>query len=299
MPSVDTVSIPSVTSWKRYLELTKPKVVVLMLFTALVGMVLSVESEVPWTRMLLGLFGIALASASGAVINHVVDRQIDSMMRRTRGRPLPTGQVDTAGALAFAFLLGGSGMFVLSVWVNPLAAVLTFLAMIGYAVIYTMFLKHSTPQNIVWGGAAGAAPPLLGAAAITGEVQLDALLLFLIIFIWTPPHFWPLAIHQCEDYRRAGVPMLPVTHGVPFTKQQILIYSFMLFAVTLMPFAAQTAGLIYLAGAVPLGIGFILHAWHLYRSAGREGAIGTFRYSIIYLFALFAFLVADHFAASG
>jgi protoheme IX farnesyltransferase len=294
MRAVDTIALPATGSWKRYLELTKPRVVALMLFTALVGMLLSVDGAVPWQRIMFGLIGIALASGAGAVVNHVVDQKIDAVMERTRGRPLPTHQVDSTSALGFASLLAGAGMVILIMGVNVLTALLTFAAMIGYAGIYTLVLKRWTPQNVVWGGAAGAAPPLLGATAVSGEVTLDGLLLFLIIFIWTPPHFWPLAIARMDEYRQAKIPMLPVTHGVRFTKMQILNYALMLLAVSLFPFASQSAGWIYLGGAVPLGLAFVYHAWKLYRSEGRRHAMATFRFSIIYLFALFALLIADH-----
>jgi protoheme IX farnesyltransferase len=299
MPAVDALHTAPAITWKRYLELTKPRVVALLLFTALVGMLLEIEGEVPWGRLVFGLIGIGLASAAGAAINHVVDRHIDGVMQRTQRRPLPSGELDSASALAFAALLGTAGVVILATWVNLLTTLLTFGAMIGYAVIYTLLLKRTTPQNVVWGGAAGAAPPLLGAAAITGQVTEGALLLFLIVFIWTPPHFWPLAIRRRDDYRNAAIPMLPVTHGLAFAKTQVLLYSFMLLAVSLLPFAARTAGWLYLAGAVPLGLGFIVHAWRLYRGSGDEGAMATFRYSIVYLFVLFALLLADHSLAAG
>ncbi len=299
MPAIDTLSLPRAAPWRRYYELTKPRVVLLMLFTALVGMILAIEGPVPWERLILGLVGIALASAAGAVINHVVDQRIDALMARTRGRPLPTGQVDSRAALVFAAGLAVTGVLTLIIGVNGLTALLTFVAMIGYAGIYTIFLKRTTPQNIVWGGAAGAAPPLLGAAAITGGVDVQALTLFLIVFIWTPPHFWPLAIHRSDEYRHANIPMLPVTHGLRFTKTQVLLYSFMLFAVSLLPFAIQSAGLLYLAVAIPLGLGFIYQAWRLYMGSGRQHAMATFRYSILYLMGIFAALVADRLLPLG
>ncbi len=282
--------------WRRYLELTKPRIVALMLFTAVVGMVLSTPYPVPWERALFALLGIGLAAAAGAVMNHVADSHIDGMMRRTQGRPLPTGDVERAGAIAFALLLAATGMAVMVAWVNTLSALLTFFAMIGYALFYTLLLKRTTPQNVVWGGAAGAAPPVLGAAAVAGEVTVQSLLLFVIIFIWTPPHFWPLALHRAEEYRQADLPMLPVTHGFEFTKSQIVSYTVLLFAVTLLPFALREAGWIYLAGALVLGLGFIRHAIRLQQGAGAEHAMATFRYSIQYLFALFALLILDHFS---
>jgi protoheme IX farnesyltransferase len=217
-------------------------------------------------------------------------------MERTKGRPLPQGQLTPRAALAFAISIGVLSMLILYFLVNPLTAFLTFISMVGYAVIYTMFLKRATPQNIVLGGAAGAAPPILGWAAVTNEVNYNALLLFLIIFVWTPPHFWALAIKRRKEYAKADIPMLPVTHGVIFTKHHILLYTLLLFAVTMMPFVIQMSGLIYLAGAIALGIGFIYHAYKLYRSEGDEHSMQTFGYSIFYLSALFAFLLIDHYA---
>lgn len=282
-------------SWQDYYEMTKPKVVLLIAFTALVGMLLSTDGIVPWQPLLFGLAGISLAAASGAVINHVIDQRIDAMMDRTSWRPIPSGHMDTPHAMRFALLLGAISMGLLYFLVNPLTALLTFFALIGYAVIYTRYLKRSTPQNIVWGGLAGAAPPLLGWSAVTGEVTVEAFLLLLIIFVWTPPHFWPLAIHRRDDYAKADVPMLPVTHGIDFTKQQVLIYSLMLLAVSLLPFAIHMSGYIYLAGALLLGIGFIKHAVKLLRSEGRDHAMKTFAFSILYLSLLFTLLLVDHY----
>lgn len=283
--------------WDRYYELCKPKVVFLIVFTAIVGMLLAAPpSPFPWGVLIAASLGIGLASASGAAINHVVDQRIDTIMSRTSGRPLPQGDVDPVAALVFAVVLGATGLSILTVFVNPLTALLTFISLMGYAVIYTMLLKRSTPQNIVLGGAAGAAPPLLGWTAMTGQVESEALLLFLIIFVWTPPHFWALAIRRREDYARAGLPMLPVTHGVAFTKLQILLYTLLLVAVTLLPFVIKMSGLIYLAGAVALGIGFLRYAVALYRSDSDALAMKTFGYSIFYLSLLFAFLLADHYA---
>lgn len=281
--------------WRRYLELCKPKVVALIAFTALVGMLLSTHGAVPLVPFLAGLAGISLAAASGAAINHWVDRRIDAVMARTSGRPLPSGDLQGGNALLFALVLGALAMGVLVTWVNTLTAILTFVALIGYAVIYTLFLKRNTPQNIVLGGAAGAAPPLLGWTAITGELAPEALLLFLIIFVWTPPHFWSLAIRRREEYAKAGIPMLPVTHGVAITKVQILLYTLLLVAVTLIPFVIQMSGLIYLAGALALGYGFLRHAWRFYREEGDSLAMKTFAYSIFYLSLLFAFFLADHY----
>jgi len=285
----------STFAWRQYLELCKPKVVLLIVFTAIVGMLLSSPNMVPLHTLVFASLGIGLAAASGAAVNHWVDQKIDSAMERTQGRPLPTGGLSSRSALVFALSLCVLSMVILLASTNVLTAILTFICVIGYAVIYTMFLKRTTPQNIIWGGAAGAAPPLLGWAAMTGEVNSEALLLFLIIFIWTPPHFWALAIRRRDDYAKVDIPMLPVTHGIPFTKVQVLLYTFMLFAVTLIPFAINMSGMIYLAGAVALGLGFIYHAFKLYRSNNDEHAMKTFGYSIFYLTMLFGFLLADHY----
>jgi len=282
-------------SWRQYLELCKPKVVLLIVFTAIVGMLLSTPGMIPLDLLFYASTGIGLAAASGAAVNHWVDQKIDAKMERTKGRPLPTGGLSSRAALTFALSLTIISMAILLATTNPLTALLTFICVIGYAVIYTMFLKRSTPQNIIWGGAAGAAPPILGWTAVTGEINSEALLLFLIIFIWTPPHFWALAIRRRDDYAKVDIPMLPVTHGIPFTKTQVLLYTFMLLAVTLIPFAIQMSGLIYLAGAVSLGIGFIYHAYKLYLTEGDQHAMKTFGYSIFYLTALFAFLLVDHY----
>lgn len=290
-----TASSVNGIAWRRYYDLTKPKVVLLIAFTALVGMLLSIPAEVPWQQLLSGLLGISLASAAGAVVNHIVDQRIDAVMQRTRRRPLPSGTMDTPHAAFFALLLTVCSMVLLWTLVNPLTAGLTFLAFIGYAVIYTLYLKRWTPQNIVWGGIAGAAPPLLGWCAITGEVTAEAFILLLIIFVWTPPHFWPLSVHRKDEYARAGIPMLPVTHGIDFTKLQVLIYSLMLFVVSLMPFLIKMSGLVYLAGAVVLGIGFIYHAFRFWLSEGADHAMKTFGYSIVYLSLLFSFLLVDHY----
>jgi heme o synthase len=282
-------------AWQHYYEMTKPKVVLLIAFTALVGMLLSSEGIVPWQPLLFGLVGISMAAASGAVINHIIDQRIDAMMDRTSWRPIPSGHMDTQHAISFALALGCISMLLLYFLANPLTALLTFFALIGYAVIYTLYLKRNTPQNIVWGGLAGAAPPLLGWTAITGEVTTEAFLLLLIIFVWTPPHFWPLAIHRRDDYAKADIPMLPVTHGIEFTKQQIMIYSIMLLAVSLLPFVIHMSGYLYLVGALMLGCGFIYHAYKLLRSEGREHAMKTFAFSILYLSLLFTLLLADHY----
>jgi protoheme IX farnesyltransferase len=284
-------------TWSQYYKLTKPKVVYLIVFTAMVGMLLAVDGAVPLNVFVFGLLGIGFAAASGAAINHVVDERIDQLMERTKDRPIASGDIGQGKALVFALSLGAIGIAMLLVFINVLTAILTFFSLVGYALIYTMYLKRATPQNIVLGGAAGAAPPLLGWTAVTGQVETEALLLFLIIFIWTPPHFWALAIRRREEYAKADIPMLPVTHGVYFTKIQILLYTILLFIVTLVPFLIQMSGLIYLAGAVSLGIGFLYYAVKLYRDDEPNViAMKTFGYSIFYLSVLFGFLLLDHYA---
>ena len=284
-------------SFKQYYNLCKPKVVLLIVFTAVVGMLLSTPGTLPVDTFLAATIGIALAAASGAALNHWVDQRIDCIMERTQNRPLPKGELSSNSALIFALGLAVVSMFILLTFVNTLTTLLTLTSLVGYAVIYTMFLKRTTPQNIVLGGAAGAAPPLLGWAAMTGEVNTEALLLFLIIFVWTPPHFWALAIKRKDEYAKAGLPMLPVTHGVMVTKLHILLYTLMLLSVSLMPFVIYMTGLIYLAGAVALGIGFLYHAIKLYNTGNSDQhAMKTFGYSIFYLSALFAFFLLDHYA---
>ncbi len=281
---------------REYFELTKPRVVSLIMFTAIVGMFLSTPSGLPLMPFLLGTLGIALASASAAAINHILDLRFDIGMIRTSRRPLPTGVLTTREALMFALILGVASMVILALWVNVLTAALTFISLIGYSVIYTVYLKHATPQNIVIGGAAGAAPPVLGWTAITGHVAPDALLLFLIIFLWTPPHFWALALYREKEYAKVGIPMLPVTHGRQFTQLQILLYTILLVAVTVMPFATHMSGWLYLLGTLILDAGFLYYAVRLYRNYSDELARKTFRYSINYLSALFALLLVDHYS---
>ncbi len=282
--------------WRDYLELTKPKVVALITFTAMVGMLLATPGMVPWPILLFGSLGIALMAGSAAAINHLVDRRIDAVMARTRHRPLPSGHLETGQVLGFALIIGALGLALLLVFTNPLTAALTFASLIGYAVIYTLYLKRATPQNIVIGGAAGAAPPLLGWTAVTGQVEPGALLLFLIIFIWTPPHFWALAIHRRNDYADADIPMLPVTHGVAFTRLHILLYTILLFLVSLLPFLTGMSGWIYLLGAVVLGLRFMSYAVRLFATGDNRLAMPTFGFSIVYLFGLFAALMLDHYA---
>jgi protoheme IX farnesyltransferase len=286
---------PLFERWRDYYTLTKPRVVQLLVFTAIVGMFLATPGMVPWDVLVLGSLGIGLAAASGAVVNHVVDQRVDAQMSRTRERPLPTGRIRDRDAFVFALVLGVIGLGLLALAINPLTAVLTFLSLIGYAVVYTIFLKRATPQNIVIGGAAGAAPPVLGWAAVTNDVSGYALLLFLIIFTWTPPHFWALAIARKDDYERAGVPMLPVTHGIELTKAFVLCYTILLVVVTLLPYLTGMSGLLYLLGAVLLGSGFLYYALCLKLSARRDIAMKTFGYSISYLMALFSFLLLDHY----
>ena len=281
--------------WRDYLELCKPNVVALIVFTAIVGMLLAAPGMVPLDALVFGTLGIGLAAGSAAAINHVVDQKIDAIMGRTRGRPLPQGAVSARDALIFALLIGAVAMAMLGLLVNPLTAMLTFLSLIGYAVIYTMYLKRATPQNIVIGGAAGAAPPVLGWTAVTGSVDPGALLLFLIIFTWTPPHFWALAIHRAEEYRKVDMPMLPVTHGKDYTRLQILLYTVLLLVVTLLPYGYGMSGGLYLGGAMVLGLGFLYYAVRLYRNDDDRMPMRTFGYSIIYLMALFALLLVDHY----
>ena len=282
-------------SWRDYLELTKPRVVVLMLITSLVGMFLATRAGVAWQVLIFGNLGIGLCAGAAAAVNHVVDRRIDSIMARTHKRPVTAGRVSPVAALTFALLLAIAGMSLLMVFTNELAAWLTLASLLGYAVIYTGFLKRATPQNIVIGGLAGAAPPLLGWVAVTGHVSAEPLLLVLIIFAWTPPHFWALAIHRKEEYAKADIPMLPVTHGEHYTKVHILLYTLVMFAVTLLPYAIHMSGLLYLACAVVLGGRFLHWAVVLYRDSKPHAAINTFKYSIWYLFALFIALLVDHY----
>jgi len=280
-----------------YYELTKPNVVFLIVFTAIVGMMLATPGMVPLPALIFGSIGIGLGAASAAVINHLVDQKVDIRMGRTENRPLPTGQVDNIQAGAFALILGSLSMLILVGLVNILTAALTFASLIGYAFIYTMYLKRATPQNIVIGGATGAAPPILGWAAVTGEVHPHALLLFLIIFVWTPPHFWALAIAKKHEYEKARLPMLPVTHGVAYTRLHILLYTVLLLPVSLLPFAVRMSGWLYLVGALALGIGFLYYAIQMMRYPQDDERLPmqTFGYSIMYLMALFALLLIDHY----
>jgi heme o synthase len=291
-----TVAATAGTSWRDYYELGKPRVVALIVFTAVVGMFLAVPGLPPWQALVYGTLGIGLAASSAAAINHVVDRKFDEKMARTMNRPIPTGHVTTRQALAYAGFIGILSMILLWWRVNPLTAVLTFLSLIGYAVLYTVWLKHVTPQNIVIGGAAGAAPPVLGWTAVTGSADPYSLLLFLIIFAWTPPHFWALAIARRKDYAMAGIPMLPVAYGVEFTQLHILLYTILLFIVTLLPYLTGMSGLIYLVAAVALGIVFMRYAIAMRKpDAPDQLHMQAFRYSINYLMLLFAALLIDHY----
>ncbi|ANY85742.1 MULTISPECIES: heme o synthase [Pseudomonas] len=281
--------------WRDYLELTKPKVVVLMLITSLAGMFLATRAGVPWPILVFGNLGIALCAGGAAVVNHVVDRRIDALMARTHKRPLAEGRVAPLPALGFALALSLTGMAVLLVFTNPLTAWLTLASLLGYAVVYTGFLKRATPQNIVIGGLAGATPPLLGWVAVSGHMSAEPLLLVLIIFAWTPPHFWALAIHRKQEYAKADIPMLPVTHGERYTKLHILLYTFVLLAVSLLPYVIHMSGPLYLACALVLGLRFLHWAWVLYRGTRPHAAIRTFKYSIGYLFLLFIALLLDHY----
>jgi protoheme IX farnesyltransferase len=281
--------------WRSFYELTKPRVVMLIVFTSIVGTLLAVPGLPPWDALIFGNLGIGLAAASAAVINHVLDERIDAQMSRTKRRPLPTGKLSPRAALVFSAVLCILSMTLLVALVNTLTALLTFASLIGYAVIYTVWLKRATSQNIVIGGAAGAAPPVLGWAAVTGTVDANALLLFLIVFVWTPPHFWALAIARKDEYAKVGIPMLPVTHGVAFTRLQVLLYTLLLVAVTLMPFVTGMSGLPYLAVALVLNAMFVWHAFQLKISDRAHLPMKVFRFSISYLMWLFAALLVDHY----
>jgi protoheme IX farnesyltransferase len=289
------VEATATTRWRSFYELTKPRVVMLIVFTSIVGTLLAVPGMPPLDALILGNLGIGLAAASAAVINHVLDERIDAEMSRTKRRPLPTGKLSARAALVFAGVLCVLSMSILWLFVNPLTAALTFASLIGYAVVYTVWLKRATSQNIVIGGAAGAAPPVLGWAAVTNTVDPNALLLFLIVFVWTPPHFWALAIARKDEYAKVGIPMLPVTHGVAFTRLQVLLYTMLLVLVTLMPFVSGMSGLIYLAAALVLNSMFLYHAFALKVSERAHLPMKVFRFSITYLMWLFAALLVDHY----
>jgi heme o synthase len=295
--SNSTATAPQPLSFRlqQFLALTKPRVISLIVFTAVIGMFLAVPGMVPLRPLIFGTLGIGLVASAAAAINCLVEQKIDAIMARTRARPLPTGQVSTGETLLFASIVGGFGLLMLYLLVNPLTMWLTLGTFVGYAVIYTVILKPLTPQNIVIGGASGAMPPVLGWAAVTGEISPDALLLFLIIFAWTPPHFWALALYRTKEYAKAGVPMLPVTHGEKYTRLNVLLYTIILLVVSILPFVTLMSGLIYLAAALILGIVFLAYAIRIYVAYSDELAKKTFRYSIVYLSALFAVLLIDHY----
>jgi heme o synthase len=286
---------PAAPRLHEFLALTKPRVVSLIVFTAVIGMFLATPGILALQPFVFGVIGIALVAGSAAAANCLLEQKIDALMARTRARPLPMGQLDSTEALAFAAILGAAGIAVLYALVNPLTMWLTLATFVGYAFVYTLILKPRTPQNIVIGGAAGAMPPVLGWAAVTGEVSADALLLFLIIFTWTPPHFWSLALYRRKEYAKAGVPMLPVTHGERFTRRHVLMYTVVLFAVSVLPFCTRMSGSIYLASAIVLGGIFLAYATRLYYRYTDRLAHATFRYSIVYLALLFAALLVDHY----
>ena len=281
--------------WRDFLELCKPAVVVVMIVTSLIGMFLAVPGMVPIDVLILGNVGIALSAGSAATVNHLVDRQIDLKMARTLNRPIAQGRVEPIQAIIFAAVLGIVGMAILVIYINILTAWLTLASLLGYAVVYTVFLKRATPQNIVIGGLAGAAPPLLGWTAVTNDIHPHALLLVLIVFIWTPPHFWALALHRKEEYAKADVPMLPVTHGERYTKLHTLLYTIVLIPVTVMPWLVGMSGWMYLLGALVLGGGFLYWAIVLMVSKKPDLGMATFKYSIVYLLALFAIMLLDHY----
>ena len=280
---------------KDYLELCKPRVVLLMILTSIVGMCLAPSLSFPLFPLIVGNLGIALVASSAAAFNHVADQHIDKLMRRTQSRPIVRGKISARNSLIFAGILCVTGLFILIFFINALTAILTFLSLMGYAIFYTLYLKHATPQNIVIGGIAGAAPPLLGWTAVTGSISPAACLLVLIIYVWTPPHFWALAIYRLEDYAKANVPMLPHTHGVAYTKLNIVLYTLLLICATLLPYAIDMSGLIYLIGVTLVNSFFLYQTVRLYFSEEREQAIRTFRYSIYYLGILFLLLLIDHY----
>jgi heme o synthase len=280
---------------RAFYSLTKPRVVSLIVFTAVIGMFLATPGVVPLQILLAATLGIALVAGAAAAVNCLVEQKIDAVMSRTRWRPLPQGELSAAQTLVFAGALGGVGLWLLFHFVNPLTMWLTLATFVGYAIVYTVILKPATPQNIVIGGASGAMPPVLGWAAVTGEVTIEPMLLFLIIFAWTPPHFWALALYRTEDYARAGVPMLPVTHGRKYTQLHVLLYTLILFAVSLLPYVVRMSGLLYLAAAIVLGAVFLVYALRIYLAYSDAVAQKTFRYSIAYLAFLFAALLVDHY----
>ncbi len=288
-----------IAAWRyqaaQYYALTKPRVVMLAAFCALIGMLLASEGMVPWPILVFGTLGISLLAGAGFAFNCLIERNIDARMSRTRARPLARGEVGAAGTIVFAGVIGGLGAWLLYAFVNPLTMWLTLATFVGYAVIYTVILKPATPQNIVIGGASGAMPPVLGWAAVANDVTAQALVLFLIIFVWTPPHFWALALYRVEDYRKSGLPMLPVTHGSEFTRLNILLYTLLLVATTVLPYLIGMSGVFYLLAALVLGGLFLVYAWYLWRDYSDALARKTFGFSIFYLAALFGALLVDHY----
>jgi protoheme IX farnesyltransferase len=293
--AIASKAIRGQATWRDYYEMTKPRVVMLLLLTALVGMCLATQTWIDPQVLVFGMLGIGLLSSSAAVINHVVDHKIDSLMARTFNRPVATGKVSPKRAVIFAFVLGAIGFVSLALFVNMLTAWLTLASLVGYAFIYTSYLKRATPQNIVIGGLAGAAPPLLGWTAVTGDIHAHALLLVLIVFTWTPPHFWALAIHREKDYAKAKIPMLPVTHGIAFTKTCVLLYTILLCLVCILPYLVKMSGLIYLIGSTILNAGFMYYAIKLKYKPTETTAMDTFKFSILHLMILFVVLLADHY----
>ena len=289
------MSEAAVASWRDYLELTKPRVVVLMLLCALVGMLLATPELPPMPLMLVGLAGIALVAGSAAAVNHIADARIDARMARTKNRPIPRGRVSPVAGFVFAGTLGVAGLAILLLWVNPLTAMLNLASWMGYGLLYTLYLKRATSQNIVIGGLFGAAPPLFGWTAVTNSVEWGGIILLLIIFVWTPPHFWALAIDRRRDYEQVDVPMLPVTHGDAYTRRQVLYYTIALTVVSVLPFAVGMSGVVYLAGALILGGGFLACAVALVRGNSERAPLATFKYSIVYLTLLFGVLLVDHY----
>lgn len=291
----ENTALPQSAGWRDYYELCKPRVVMLMILTSLIGMFLAVPGMVPFDVLLIGNLGIALCAGSAAAVNHLVDRHVDKKMARTLNRPIAKGRVEPTQAALFALIIGTLGMVLLVVFINTLTAILTLASLLGYAVVYTLFLKRATPQNIVIGGIAGAAPPLLGWTAVTGEIHGHALLLVLIIFAWTPPHFWALAVHRKDEYAKADIPMLPVTHGVAYTKLHILLYTIIMILVTVLPYITGMFNWLYLLGALVLGAGFLY--WSLAMIFSKRPSVGmdTFKYSIVYLMALFIIMLLDHY----
>ena len=292
---MNTATAIGQANWRDYLELCKPKVVALMLLTSVIGMLLASPTLVPLSILFWGNLGIALCAGSAAAINHLVDRQIDIKMQRTHNRPIAKGRVEPQQAIIFAFVIGVMGMAVLLIFINALTAWLTLASLLGYALVYTLFLKRATPQNIVIGGIAGAAPPLLGWTAVTNNIDAYGLLLVLIIFAWTPPHFWALAVHRKDEYAKVGIPMLPVTHGEAYTKLHIVLYTLILIAISVLPYVIGMFQWVYLGGALLLGAGFLYWSLMMFFNKHPNAPMETFKYSIIYLMALFAFMLVDHY----